>query len=90
MRSDGDWRSIFRWCASILATYLGFGFRVGSQPWTTEPFLCLDLIEQFRAIARVEIDERHVLKRNELSKTSASMKFTLDVYILTNTASLDY
>lgn len=86
MRSDGDWRSIFRWCASILSSYLWVEFRVGSQPLTTESLLIL----WFRAVVRVKLDERHVLERNELSKINASMKFTLDVYILTNTASLDH
>ena len=90
VRSEGDWRSIFRWCASILTSYLGVVFRVGSQPRTTEPFLCLELIARFRAVVRVKIDERHVLGRNELTELSGGMKFTLDVYILTNTASLDY
>ena len=90
MRSEGDWRSIFRWCASILSSYWGFDFRVESQPQTTKPFLPLKLIARFRVVVRVKINDRHVLERNELTESSGGMKFTLDVYILTNTASLDY
>ena len=32
----------------------------------------------------------HALERNESTDASCGMEFTLDVYILTNTASLDY
>ena len=35
------------------------------------------------------MDGGHALERNELTDTSRGMEFTLDVYILTNTASLD-
>ncbi len=88
MRSEGDWRSIFRWCASILSSYLGIEFRVGSQPRTIGPFQCLELITRFKAVLRVEMDERHVLERNELTEISGGMKIPLNVYNLTNTASL--
>lgn len=69
MRSEGDWRSIFRWCASILSSYLGVEFRVGSQPRTTGPFLCLEFIARFRAVLRVRMDKRHVLEGDELTET---------------------
>ncbi len=36
------------------------------------------------------MNRRHVLGRDELIDASGDRKFTLDVYILTNTASLDH
>ena len=71
MRSDGDWRSIFRWCASIISSYLGVKFRVESQPRTTKPFLNLELVARSTDVFRVKIDERHVLERNNGSKLVA-------------------
>ena len=68
----------------------GVEFRVRSKTRPTETFLCLELVARSMAVVRVKIDERHVLERNELTETSGGMEFTLDVYILTTTASLDY